>query len=181
LAFEYRRQIEEQAGVPYPAPDAKMDEQTEVEISRLAAAAAQGIMQKNQQEAAQQKAQEAQQDPIVQMQQKELELKGRELDIKEKKLIIDGAEANDRLELDKERIASQERMKGLDVGAKVSTAKAQLSAKEQEAGLRMGVEIAKTAAQEAERETDRKAQAEDKNFDRVQQAAQQQPEPKGDE
>ena len=181
LAFEYRRQIEEQAGVPYPAPDAKMDEQTEVEISRLAAAAAQGIMQKNQQEAAQQKAQEAQQDPIVQMQQKELELKGRELDIKEKKLIIDGAGANDRLELDKERIASQERMKGLDVGAKVSTAKAQLSAKEQEAGLRMGVEIAKTAAQEAERETDRKAQAEDKNFDRVQQAAQQQPEPKGDE
>jgi len=173
LAFEYRKQIEEQAGVPYPAPDAKMDEQTEVDISRLAAAAAQGLSQKNQQEAAQKKAQEAQQDPIVQMQQKELELKGRELDIKEKKLIIDGAEANDRLNLDKERIASQERMKGLDVGAKVSTAKAQLSAKEQEAGLRMGVEIAKTAAQEAERETDRKAQAEANNVDRATQLLQQ--------
>jgi hypothetical protein len=41
LAFEYRKQIEEAAGVPYPAPDSEMSEDTEVQISRLAAAAAQ--------------------------------------------------------------------------------------------------------------------------------------------
>ena len=35
LAFEYRKQIEKAAGVPYPAPNAEMDENTEVEISRL--------------------------------------------------------------------------------------------------------------------------------------------------
>jgi hypothetical protein len=61
LAFEYRQQIEEQAGVPYPAPDAEMDEQTEVQISRLASAAAQQLLQKNQANAAQQKAQQMQQ------------------------------------------------------------------------------------------------------------------------
>jgi len=173
LAFEYRKQIEEQAGVPYPAPDAKMDKQTEVEISRLAAAAAQGLSQKNQQEAAQQKAQQAQQDPIVQMQQKELELKSRELDIKEKKLVLDGAEAKDRLDIDTERLASTERMKGLEVGAKIATSKAQLSAKEQESGLRMGIEVAKTSAAEAEREADRKAAAETQNIDRATQLLQQ--------
>jgi hypothetical protein len=70
LAFEYRRQIEEQAGVPLPPPGADMSPETEVAISQLAAAAAQQLFQKNQSEAAQQQAQQAAQDPVVQMQPK---------------------------------------------------------------------------------------------------------------
>ena len=149
IAFEYRKQIEEQAGVPYPEPDAKMDEATEVQISRLAAAAAQQLLQKNQSEAAQQKAQQIQQDPRVQMQQQELQLKQGELQIKEKKLLIDAAEKADRQKLERERLGVQERIAGLQVGAKIATDKASMSAKQQEAGLRMGVDIARELAQEA--------------------------------
>jgi hypothetical protein len=52
LAFEYRKQIETQAGVPLPPPNAEMDETTELAVSRLAAAAGQQLLQKNQAEEA---------------------------------------------------------------------------------------------------------------------------------
>ena len=149
LAFEYRNQIEEQAGVPYPAPDAKMDEETEVQISRLAAMAAQQLTQKNQAQAAQQKAQQMQQDPLVQMQQQELQLKAQEVQIKQKKLLTDASEKADRLSIERERLAVQERIAGMNVGAKIATDKANLSAKQQEAKLRIGVDIAREMAQEA--------------------------------
>jgi hypothetical protein len=147
LAFEYRKQIEEAAGVPYPAPNAEMDENTETEISRLAAAAAQQVLQKNKAQVAQEQAQQAAQDPIVQMQQQELQIKQQEAQTKQQKVALDAAEKMDRLELEKERIAAQERIAGLQVGAKIATDKANLSAKQQEAGLRIGVDIARETAQ----------------------------------
>ena len=147
LAFEYRKQVEQQAGVPLPAPNAEMDENTELAVSRLAAQAAQQLLQKNQAEAAQQQAQEVAQDPLVQMQQKELEIKQGELDLKRQKLQIDAAEKNDRLELEQMRIESQEEIAGLNVGAKLATSKSQLDAKQEAEGLRMGIEIAREAMQ----------------------------------
>ena len=147
LAFEYRRQIEQQAGVPLPPPDAEMDEQTELSVSRLAAAAAQQLFQKNQAEAQQQQNQQMMQDPLVQMQMQELQIKQGELQLKQQKLQIDAAEKADRLELEEKRIASQQEIAGLQVGAKIATDKANLSAKEQMEGLRMGVEIARETAQ----------------------------------
>jgi hypothetical protein len=150
LAFEYRRQIEQQAGVPLPPPDAEMDEQTEIAVSRLAAQAAAQLFQKNQAEAAQQQAQQAAQDPLVQMQQAELQIKQKEVDLKEKKLQIDAANMADKSEIEKERIAAQKEIAGLQVGAKIATDKANLSAKQQEAGLRLGVEIARETAQMAQ-------------------------------
>jgi hypothetical protein len=147
LAFAYRKQIEEQAGVPLPPPNAEMDENTELAISRLAAAAGQQLLQKNQAEAQQQQNQQMQQDPIVQMQMQELEIKKGELDLKRQKLQIDAAEKNDRLELENRRIESQEEIAGLNVGAKLATSKGQLEAKQEAEGLRMGVEIAREAMQ----------------------------------
>ena len=147
LAFEYRKQVEMQAGVPLPPPNAEMDEDTEVAISRLAAAAAQQLLQKNQAEAQQQQAQQMAQDPIIQMQQQELEIKKGELELKRQKLQIDAAEKQDRLELEQMRIESQEEIAGLQVGAKLATSKADLEAKQEEAGLRMGIDIAREATQ----------------------------------
>jgi hypothetical protein len=147
LAFEYRKQVEMQAGVPLPPPNAEMDEDTEVAISRLAAAAAQQLLQKNQAEAQQQQAQQMAQDPIIQMQQQGLEIKKGELELKRQKLQIDAAEKQDRLELEQMRIESQEEIAGLQVGAKLATSKADLEAKQEEAGLRMGIDIAREATQ----------------------------------
>ena len=155
LAFGYRKQLEEQLGVPYPAPDAEMDEETELQISRLAALAAKQLLQKNQAEAAQQQAQETAQDPIVQMQQQELQIKQQEMQIKQQemqmkqqKMVADIAAKQDEIELGEERLAVQERIAGMQVGAKIATDKANLSAKQQEAGLRMGIEIARESANE---------------------------------
>lgn len=147
FAFEYRKQVEMQAGVPLPAPNAEMDENTEMAVSRLAAAAAQQLLQKNQAEAAQQQAQQTAQDPIVQMQMQELEIKKGELELKKQKLMIDAAEKNDRIELEMARIESQEEIAGLQIGAKLATSKSDLEAKQEEAGLRMGIEIAREATQ----------------------------------
>ena len=143
VAFDYRRQIEEQAGVPLPAPNADMDQNTELQISRLTAMAAQQLLQKGQAEMAQQQAQQAMQDPIVQMQQQELQIKQGELDLKRQKLQVDAAEKNDRLELEMARIEAQKEIAGLQVGAKIATDKSNLDAKQEEAGLRLGVEIAR--------------------------------------
>ena len=143
LAFEYRKQIEEAAGVPYPAPNAEMDENTELEISRLAAAAAQQVLQKNQAQAAQEQAQQTMQDPIVQMQMQELQIKAQEAQLKQQKIQVEAADKADRLELERDRIASQERIAGLNAGVRIATDKANLSSKEQMEGVRMGIEIAK--------------------------------------
>ena len=147
LAFAYRKQVEEQAGVPLPAPNAEMDENTELAISRLAAQAATQLLQKNQAEAAQQQAQQMAQDPLVQMQMQELQIKQGELELKKQKLQIDAAEKNDRLELEQMRIESQEEIAGLNVGAKLATSKGQMEAKQEAEGLRMGIELAREAFQ----------------------------------
>jgi hypothetical protein len=146
LAFEYRRQLEEQAGVPLPPPDAQMDEDTELAVSRLAAAAAQQLLQKNQAEAQQQQAQEQAQDPIVQMQQQELAIKQGELELKKQKLALEMAAKNDQIELEQLRIESQKEIAGLQVGAKLATSKQDLDAKQELEGLRIGVQAAKDAS-----------------------------------
>jgi hypothetical protein len=147
VAFNYRKQIEEQAGVPLPPPDADMSEDVELQISRLVAMAAQQLLQKDQAEAQQQQNQQMAQDPIVQMQMQELQIKQKEVDLKEKKLMIDAAEKNDRIELEQQRIVAQKEIAGLQVGAKIATDKNTLDAKQEEAGLRLGVEIARELSQ----------------------------------
>jgi hypothetical protein len=151
IAFAYRKQIEEQAGVPYPTPDQPMSADMEVQISRLAAAAAQQLLQGKQQQAQQQQNQQMAQDPIVQMQQQELqikqgelEIKKKEVELKEKQLMLNGIIQADKSDLEQQRIDSQTQIAGMQVGAKMATDNANLSAQQQEAGLRMGIEIAKS-------------------------------------
>ena len=74
LAFQYRNKIQEQLGATLPAPDEDMPQELEVQISQLTAQAAQQVLQQSKGQAAQQQAQQQQQDPIVQMQQQELQI-----------------------------------------------------------------------------------------------------------
>jgi len=141
LAFSYRKQIEEQAGVPLPPPNAEMSEDIELQVSRLAAVAAQQLSQKKQAEAQQQQNQQMAQDPIVQMQMKELEIKQGELDLKKQKLQVDAAEKNDRIELELERIEAQKEIAGLQVGAKLAESRGNLDAKQEAEGLRISMDI----------------------------------------
>jgi hypothetical protein len=86
LAFQYRQKIQEQLGATLPAPDAKLDENAEVQVSKLVAQAATQLLQMDKAKAAQQQAQQQAQDPIIQMQQAELQIKKQDADTKAKKV-----------------------------------------------------------------------------------------------
>jgi hypothetical protein len=75
VAFAYRAKIERELGVELPPPNEPMPEDIELRISRLAAPAAAQVTGKAQQEAQAREQAEMQEDPIVQMQQRELALK----------------------------------------------------------------------------------------------------------
>ena len=140
IAFEYRKQIEEQLGVPLPTPDETLPEDVEVELSRLTAAAAQKLLQKDQAEMQQQQAQQQQQDPLVQMQQQELQLKAQDLQIKAQKTQADIAIEQQRLELEKEKIASHERLEGAKLGAQATHQKQKSESDKVVQGIKLGME-----------------------------------------
>jgi hypothetical protein len=143
VAFQYRKEIEKQLGIPLPEMDKELPKDMEVEISRMMALAAQKLLSKDQAEAAQKQAQQAAQDPIVQMQQQELQLKAKEVEIKEKKLAMDAAAEADRIELEKSKIESQERIAGVQAGARVASEKAKLEGEMELRGVELGSSIAK--------------------------------------
>jgi hypothetical protein len=135
LAFNYRKQIEERLGVTLPPPNQELPEEMEVSIARLVADAGKQLTQIHQQEAAQQQAQQQQQDPVVQMQQAELQLKGQEvqrktqkdqtdaqlkaaeLERKTKKDQVDATVDMEQLKLDKEELVIEAKKSGVKMAA----------------------------------------------------------------
>ena len=82
VGFQYRRGIETQLGTTLPPEDAKLSPEMEIQLAKLSADAAKQLIQANQAEQAQKTAQQQAQDPVVMMQQKELQLKQQELNDK---------------------------------------------------------------------------------------------------
>jgi len=107
LGFLYRRKIEEQMGVPLPPPNEKLPEDVEVQLSKLIAEASAQLLQKNTAEAQQKQAQQQAQDPLIQMQQAELKIKGDEVARKAAKDQADMALAQARLQIDAQRIQAE--------------------------------------------------------------------------
>jgi hypothetical protein len=110
LAFQYRRKIEEQIGVPLPPPDQKLPEDIEIQVSRLVAEGAKQLLQANQAQAQQAQAQQQAQDPMVQMQQQELQIKQMDAQAKAQKYQSDAQIAQERLNIESQRIANQKEM-----------------------------------------------------------------------
>ena len=160
VAFEYRKQLEEQLGVPLPKPDETLPEDIEFELSKVMAEAAKKLAAKSASEAQQEQAQQQQQDPIIQMQQQELQLKAQDLQIKQQKTQADIQADQARLELDKMRIESQERIAGAQLGAKAVLDGKELEAKQLLEGTKIGVEAVRANNQlEHQKEQAEKQQA----------------------
>jgi hypothetical protein len=104
LGFRYRQEIEQRVGAPLPGPDQDISEAEELAMAKYVAEAAQQVLQIHQSQAAQQQAQQIAQDPLVQMQQQELQIKGMEQQRKAAKDQADIALAQGRLQNEKERI-----------------------------------------------------------------------------
>jgi hypothetical protein len=113
LGFEYRKQIEQQLGMALPpqtdesGESINMDPEVEARLSPMLAQAAQQLLQKNTQEAQQAQAKQQAQDPIVQMQMQELQLKAEENKRKAAKDQADNAIKAAQLQIERDRIRSQ--------------------------------------------------------------------------
>jgi hypothetical protein len=140
LAFEYRKQMEQIIGMPLPEGDENegIPKEMETKISLMASQASDVLLQRNQNEIAAQQAQQAAQDPVIQMQAQEMKLKEAEENRKRQKDVMDAAAKADQLNLEKERIASQERIAGLQVGAKTAKDKNDLELEKMKEGFKIG-------------------------------------------
>lgn len=145
VAYQYRVEIERMLGVPLPPPDEQLPEEVEVELSRAVAAASDKLLQRNEADSAMQQAQALQQDPVVQMQQKEVAIKEGNL---QRQLMKDQRDAQlkeldialkDRRE--RERIASQEKVAGAQIGAQIVEQEKDLDVKQKIEGVKLGVEL----------------------------------------
>jgi len=140
IAFEYRKQIEEQLGVPLPNPDENLPEDVEVQLSRLTADAANKLLQKDQSEAQQQKIQQQQQDPLIQMQQQELAIKQQEVQIKAQKTMADIEIDKGKLELEKSKVENDQKLNAMEMGVKATLDKKKVEGQQVLAGVKLGLD-----------------------------------------
>jgi hypothetical protein len=103
LAFAYRVRMEQAMGIKLPDPqevkDEGLPEETERQMSMMMAQAAQVVLQDSQQRAAQQKAQQNAQDPVLQLQMQEMQLKQQRLQLEAQKMQIEAAAKADQARL----------------------------------------------------------------------------------
>ena len=156
IGMEYKRQMELTMGINIPYNDldsdddqTKLSPEQEIDIARMAVPAAQQLLNQNQTEVAARNAQQAAQDPVIQMQMKELQLKAQEVDIKMKKMQIEAAAKADQIRVEEARIAAQKEIAGMQVTAKAQAEKASIASKEKIEGFKLGSDIGKSKAQMA--------------------------------
>jgi hypothetical protein len=147
VAYQYRKEIQLQLGVEMPSEDQPLPEDTEEEISRLAAEAAQKLLGKNQAEMAQQQAEEAAKDPLTVIQQREIAIKEQELkhkiEMDRASLDLDATTKIGNLDLQAERIKSENKRAGASIGARIATELDKEQRKDKREGAKLGLEIAK--------------------------------------
>ncbi len=123
VAFEYRAKIERELGIELPPPSEPLPEDIELRISRLVAPAAAQLTGKAQQMAQAEKNAEQQQDPIVQMQQRELAIKEQAAMAKAQtemaKIQADLEKTRGKTMVDLQRMEQQERIESARLASKM--------------------------------------------------------------
>ena len=135
VAFAYRNQIEQQLGAALPSPEDHLQPEIETQLSRLVAQAAQQLLQKNSGEMAQQQAQQQAQDPLIQMQQQELQIKAQEAATKEKKVVGDLAAKADEIRLKEMELTAKHEADGLRIGVDIRRSQAQMQQQANQAAM----------------------------------------------
>jgi hypothetical protein len=150
VAFQYRREIENQLGASLPPPPEKeedeekpLPEAVEIEISRLAAQAAAKLLQKDMQEAQQQQAQQQAQDPIIQMQQMELQLRQQELQLKAQQIQMEAQNKQTELQLEAQLKQAELQRKQQEMQIMAATKADELDLRKQEIANRTQLDAAR--------------------------------------
>ena len=126
-----------------PNEEKPLPEDTEEELSRVTAEAAEKLLQQNTAEMQQEEAMRQQQDPLTQIQQRELAIKEQELMHKKQmdlaKLELEGLKLKSNEETQKDRLESEDRREGVRIAAKLATD----ASKEQQEEAKIVMEAAK--------------------------------------
>jgi hypothetical protein len=157
VAFQYRKEIELKLGTELPAEETPLPEDVEVDLSRAVAEAAQKLLASNQADAAQAEAEAEAQNPLTQIQLKELEIKERRLELEESvaehqmlldkaKLELDMAHKTANVEVARERIASEDEREGARVGVRLATQIMADKSSESRAAIQAGTQLATAAS-----------------------------------
>jgi len=147
VGYMMRQKIEQQLGMPLPPEDEKLPPNMEIALSGMMAQAANQVLMQDQAKAAQMQAQQQAQDPVVQMQLQELQIKQGELELKKQKLALDATIAADKQELEEQKVSGRLELDGLKVGAQINESKSKQQFEQERAGIQMGADIAKNKAQ----------------------------------
>ena len=154
LTMKFKKQVEEEMGIPLPADGEPIPADVEKRISDLVSEAAKRVTITSQSKAEEARMNAQQQDPLIQMKEREVAIK--EADIQRKiaidtaRIQLDSEKAKNRDEIEKMRITSQEEIAGASIGQKVASDL--LEAQEREDSntverYKQGIDIAKDIAQ----------------------------------
>jgi hypothetical protein len=148
LGMEYRKQIEQTMGQTLPPYNEEQDEiemapEMEVRVSQMAAQASQQLLQQHMQEAQQQKAQQQAQDPLIQMQQQELQIKQADLQRKSQKDMTDAQLKQEQIQTERMRIAMQQQLEGEKLSAKSESDRHQHDRQQASEGFRTAADLHK--------------------------------------
>jgi len=134
LAFQYRRQIEQELGAELPPMDEELPEDIEKRLSTMVAEAAEQLLGKKQMQQEAEEAAALAEDPLIQQKERELDIK--ESDVQRKaeadqlKTQTQQQLAQQRTALEVERIKSQERIAGAGHEAQERLSQAEIEAQE---------------------------------------------------
>jgi len=139
VAYQYRREMEKQLGTALPDMDQALPPDVEASLSPLIAQAADRVLKQGMQDAQDKKNKENEDDPLIQIQM-------RELGVKEAKQKADAENDRSQIAVARERIESEERRAGAKIGADTVADERDRTAKERMAGAERGIDMMDKAA-----------------------------------
>jgi len=142
LGFQYRNQIQQQLGSTLPAPGTQLPPQVEVQVSQLVAQAAAQVKQNNLSKQAQAQAQQQAGDPLIQLQQQELQLKAQQIQAKTAKDQADIQAKMAQIQVERERIQAQQQIEMQRIAAQTQKDQFKTQAENERERLRLGVQAA---------------------------------------
>jgi hypothetical protein len=164
LGFEYRKQIELQLGFNLPpqtdesGEDVNMNPEVEAKLAPLLAQAAQRLVQKNTAEMAQQQAKQQMQDPLIQMQMQELQIKQAEQQRKAQKDQVDAQLKAQQIQTEQARIAAQTQIEQERLNADKIKAAATMRDEREKEMMRMGVDVMKQVSSQIHQKESQRSQ-----------------------
>jgi hypothetical protein len=145
VAFEYRAKIEKELGVQLPPAGESLPEDIELRIAKLVAPAAAQVTGKAQQMAQAEQNAEMQEDPVIQMQQRELQIKEQAAQAKAQtemaKIQADLQKAQGKAAFDMEKLQTEERIEAAKLAAKMKTAEDGNQSREEIEGFKSGFNL----------------------------------------